>query len=160
MVDPASFPVTPHPTDSSSGLAGPARTISTFTSRVQTFDLPAVARARVAQTIVQAVGATLPELDGLGDDAIPSPERRKGHFFTLKTLTGKYGPPRNFEWGREMASSRVWEKEGDYLFYAVIPRRGNKVEYRIAIYFTAAIEALIQPEKSGLGTKPHAKTGF
>lgn len=79
---------------------------------------------------------------------------------TLKTLEDKYGPPRHFEWGREMASSRVWEKEGDYLFYAVIPRRGNKVEYRIAIYFTAALEALIKPEKSAQGTKPHAKTGF
>ena len=79
---------------------------------------------------------------------------------TLQTLMDKYGASRNFEWGREMASSRVWEREGDYLFYAVIPRRGNKVEYRIAIYFTAAIEALIQPEKSAQGTKPNAKTGF
>jgi len=79
---------------------------------------------------------------------------------TLKALTDKYGAPRNFEWGRESARSQVWEKEGDYLFYAVIPRRGNKVEYRIAIYFTTAIEALIQPEKSAQGAKPHAKTGF
>ena len=79
---------------------------------------------------------------------------------TLQTLEDKYGPSRNFEWGREMASSRVWEKDGDYLLYAVIPRRGNKVEYRIAIYFTATIEALIQPEKSAQGTKSNAKTGF
>lgn len=79
---------------------------------------------------------------------------------TLKTLTEKYGPSRKFEWGRENARSQVWQKEGDYLLYSVIPRRGNKVEYRIAIYYTAAIEALTQPEKSVRGTKPNAKTGF
>jgi len=79
---------------------------------------------------------------------------------TLQTLEDKYGSSRNFDWGREMASSRVWEKDGDYLLYAVIPRRGNKVEYRIAIYFTAALEALIRPEETAQGAKPNAKTGF
>jgi hypothetical protein len=78
----------------------------------------------------------------------------------LKALEEKHGPPRNFEWGRENASSQVWEKEGDYLFYSVVPRRGNKVEYRIAIYFTDTIEALIQSEKTGPGAEKQGKTGF
>jgi len=78
----------------------------------------------------------------------------------LKALEEKYGPPRSFEWGRENARSRVWEKEGDYLFYSVVPRRGNKVEYRIAIYFTDAIEALIQSEETGPGAEKQGKTGF
>ncbi len=78
----------------------------------------------------------------------------------LKALEEKYGPPRSFEWGRENASSRVWEKEGDTLFYSIVPRRGNKVEYRIAIYFTAAIETLIQSEKTGPGAEKQGKTGF
>jgi len=78
----------------------------------------------------------------------------------LKALEEKYGSSRSFEWGRENASSRVWEKEGDYLFYSVVPRRGNKVEYRIAIYYTAAIEAVIQSEKTVPGQKSQGKTGF
>jgi len=78
----------------------------------------------------------------------------------LKALEEKYGPPRNLEWGRENASSRVWEKEGDYLFYSVVPKRGNKVEYRIAIYFTGAIEALTQSEEVNQKTGKSGKTGF
>jgi len=79
---------------------------------------------------------------------------------TLQALEEKYGSPRNLEWGRENASSRVWEKAGDYLFYSVVPKRGNKVEYRIDIYFTDAIEALIQSEKEGPGAGKQGKTGF
>lgn len=78
----------------------------------------------------------------------------------LKALEAKHGPPRNLDWGRENASSRVWEKEGDYLFYSVIPKRGNKVEYRIAIYFTGAIEALTQSEDMHQKTGKPGKTGF
>ena len=78
----------------------------------------------------------------------------------LKALEEKYGPSRNLEWGRENASSRVWEKEGDYLFYSVVPKRGNKVEYRIAIYFTGAIEALTQSEEVNQKTGKSGKTGF
>lgn len=85
---------------------------------------------------------------------------KTGSADALKALEEKYGPPRYLEWGRENASARVWEKEGDYLFYSIIPRRGNKVEYRIAIYFTAAIEALIQSEKAGPGAEKQGKTGF
>jgi len=79
---------------------------------------------------------------------------------TLKTLMEKYGPSRNYKWGQEKGSSQVWQKGGDYLFYSVIPRRGNKVEYRIAIYFTAAIETLTQSEKSDSGSQTNRKTGF
>jgi len=77
-----------------------------------------------------------------------------------KALEAKHGPPRNLEWGRENASSRVWEKGGDYLFYSVVPKRGNKVEYRIAIYFTGAIEALTQSEKVNQKAGKSGKTGF
>jgi len=79
---------------------------------------------------------------------------------TLKTLMEKYGPSRKYTWGQEKGSSRVWQKGGDYLFYSVIPRRGNKVEYRIAIYFTAAVEALVQSETTGAASKANPKTGF
>ena len=79
---------------------------------------------------------------------------------TLKTLEQKYGPPRTLEWGLENASSRSWQKEGDYLFYSIVPRRGNKVEYRIDIYYIAAIEALLQSERSGQGSETSGKTGF
>ena len=79
---------------------------------------------------------------------------------TLKTLVQKYGPPRTLEWGLENASSRSWQKEGDYLFYSIVPRRGNKVEYRIDIFYTAAIEALIQSERSGPRSETSGKTGF
>jgi hypothetical protein len=79
---------------------------------------------------------------------------------TLKTLERKYGPPRTLAWGREKATSRSWQKEGDYLFYSIVPKRGNKVEYRIDIYYTAAIEALIQSERSGQRSETSGKTGF
>jgi hypothetical protein len=79
---------------------------------------------------------------------------------SLKTLEEKYGLPQTFTWGRENASSQVWQRDGDYLFYSVIPRRGNKVEYRIAIYFTAAIEDLIRVESEMQKTETQGKTGF
>lgn len=85
---------------------------------------------------------------------------KTGHVAALKALQEKYGPSRVIEWGREKASSQVWEKEGDYLFYSVIPVRGYAVEYRIDIYFTAAIEALIQTEKPKTGSQAAGKTGF
>ena len=78
----------------------------------------------------------------------------------LKALEEKYGPSRNLEWEQEAASSQVWEQAGDYLFYSIVPKRGNKVEYRIAIYFTGAIEALIQSEKADRETGKSGKTGF
>ncbi len=82
---------------------------------------------------------------------------------TLKTLEQKYGPPNTLAWvawGRENASTRFWQKEGDYLFFSIVPKRGNKVEYRIDIYFTGAIEALIQSEKSEQGSATPGKSGF
>ncbi len=85
---------------------------------------------------------------------------KTGDTDALKALEKKYGPPRNIALGREQASTQVWQKQGDYLFHSVVPKRGGKVEYRIAIYFTAAIEALIQSEQSGLGTEKQEKTGF
>ena len=78
----------------------------------------------------------------------------------LKALEAKYGPPRNLQWGRENAISRVWEQAGDYLFYSVVPLRGGEVEYRIAIYFTEAIASLIQSEKTNQATDKSRKTGF
>jgi len=78
----------------------------------------------------------------------------------LATLEEKYGSPRRLPWDQENARALAWEKERDYLFYSVVPRRGNKVEYRIAIYFTAAIEALIQSEKTGPAAEKQRKTGF
>ncbi len=79
---------------------------------------------------------------------------------TFKALEDKYGLPRTLEWGREKAVTRFWEKESDYLFYSVVPRRGNKVEYRIVIYFTGAIEAIIQSEKLDQEAERAGKTGF
>ena len=78
----------------------------------------------------------------------------------LKTLEQKYGPPGTLEWGPENAASRFWQKEGDYLFFSTVPRWGSRVEYRIDIYFTAAIEALIQAEKSERKPATSGKTGF
>ena len=78
----------------------------------------------------------------------------------LKTLEKKYGSFRKFDWGRENASSRVWEKEGDYLFFNTVPKRGYKVEYRIDIYFTAAIEGLLEKETPSAGPQPANRTGF
>lgn len=85
---------------------------------------------------------------------------KTGDADALKALEAKYGRPRNITWGREQGSTRVWQKNGDYLFHSVVPRRGNKVEYQIAIYFTAAIEALIQSEETGQGPATSPKTGF
>ncbi len=85
---------------------------------------------------------------------------KSGAAVSLKALEEKYGSPRNIDWGQADASARVWEKEGDYLFYSVVPRRGGKVEYRIAIYFKDTIEALTQSEKAGPGAEQSEKTGF
>ena len=85
---------------------------------------------------------------------------RTGEAEALGALEAKYGAPRRVPWDLENARALVWEKEGDYLFYSVIPRRGNKVEYRIAIYFTTAIDALIQSKKTGSAAERHGKTGF
>ena len=85
---------------------------------------------------------------------------KTGETEALKALEKKYGRPRILEWGRDNAKTRVWQNEGDYLFYSVVPKRGNKVEYWIAIYFTAAIEALIQSEKTGPDANTSGKTGF
>jgi hypothetical protein len=82
------------------------------------------------------------------------------HAAALQALQKKYGPARTIEWGPEKASSQVWKKEGDYLFYSVIPVRGYQVEYRIDIYFTAAIEALIQAEKAEKDSQASRRTGF
>jgi len=85
---------------------------------------------------------------------------KTGDTEALKALEEKYGLPRNIAWGREQASTQVWQKQGDYLFHSVVPKRGGKVEYRIAIYFTTAIEALIQSERVGPGGEKQGKTGF
>ncbi len=79
---------------------------------------------------------------------------------TLKALEEKYGPPQTLEWGREKTVTRIWAQESDYLFYAIVPKRGNKVEYRVNIYFTAALEALIQSEKSKRELEASRKTGL
>src|SRR5918996_1263417 len=47
---------------------------------------PAPREPFVDQPIVQPVGATLPELDGLGDEPEPTPVRRYGDVFVV-------GPP-------------------------------------------------------------------
>jgi len=78
----------------------------------------------------------------------------------FKTLEQKYGPAGTLEWGLEDAVLRFWQKDGDYLFFSTVPRWGSKVEYRIDIYFTAAIEALIQSEKAEQRPAPSNKTGF
>jgi hypothetical protein len=78
----------------------------------------------------------------------------------LKTLKEKYGRPRKITWGRENASTRVWEKDSDFLFFNVIPKRGYKVEYRIDIYFTAAIERLIAEETAAAASQTSQRTGF
>jgi hypothetical protein len=85
---------------------------------------------------------------------------KTGHAAALQALQKKYGPARTIEWGPEKASSQVWKKEGDYLFYSAIPVRGYQVEYRIDIYFTAAIEALIQAEKAETDSQASRRTGF
>ena len=85
---------------------------------------------------------------------------KTGAVDTLRALEEKYGSPRSFSWGRENASSEVWEKEGDYLFYSVLPKRGDKVEYRVAIYFTAEISKLIQSEQREREAGSTGKTGF
>ncbi len=85
---------------------------------------------------------------------------KTGDTDALKALEEKYGSPRNMAWGREQASTQVWQKQGDYLFHSVVPKRGGKVEYRIDIYFTDTIEALIQSEREGPGADKQGKTGF
>jgi hypothetical protein len=85
---------------------------------------------------------------------------KTGDTDAFKALEEKYGPPRKIDGGPEQASTHVWQKEGDYLFHSIVPKRGGKVEYRIAIYFTTAIEALIQSEKAGTGAEKQGKTGF
>src|SRR5438128_6468910 len=46
-------------------------------------DLPAGALAREEEAVVQAVGASLPELDALGDHAVAAPLRRARRFVTV-----------------------------------------------------------------------------
>src|SRR5579875_3219649 len=56
-------------------------------SRRESFEPPAIRlHALIAQTIVQAIGPALPELDGQWTDAVAAPVRRPRHFAIGESL--------------------------------------------------------------------------
>src|SRR5687767_1870690 len=64
----------------------PARARSWIASRDlgrKPLDLPALAFTRIQQPVVQAVGASLPELDPLRNDAVATPVRRARRFVAV-----------------------------------------------------------------------------
>src|SRR5688500_1664803 len=64
----------------------PARARSWIASRDlgrKPLDLPALAVLRIAQPVVQAVGASLPELDPLRNHAVAAPMRRTRRFIAV-----------------------------------------------------------------------------
>src|SRR5688500_5370190 len=62
------------------------------TSGGEALDHPGVAGAAVAEAVVEAVGAALPELDHLGGEAVAAPEVGQGEL-AVREAGGQLGDP-------------------------------------------------------------------
>lgn len=67
---------------------------------------------------------------------------------TIDRLKKKYGPPGEIIWEQENGRTLFWEKNQDYLLASLVPNQFGAIEHRIAIFFTANLEDLLQKERA------------
>ncbi len=67
---------------------------------------------------------------------------------TLDTLREKYGKPEEIPWDVEDGRSLVWRKDKDLLVASLVPNQFGRIEYRVDIYFTENLAAMVAAEQS------------
>lgn len=80
---------------------------------------------------------------------------------TIDRLVKKYGTPGEIIWGQDDGRTLFWEKNQDYLLASLVPNQFGVIEHRIAIFFTANLEDLLQKEQAKKlgGREEKAKSG-
>ncbi len=67
---------------------------------------------------------------------------------TLDALRKKYGTPEEIPWAVEDGRSLVWRKDKNFLVASLVPNQFGRVEYRVDIYFTENLAAMVAAEQS------------
>ncbi|MFO7884907.1 MAG: hypothetical protein R6U68_08805 [Desulfobacteraceae bacterium] len=74
--------------------------------------------------------------------------RFKTDELNIKTrLYNEYGKPEIIMWNRNKGKSLCWKKESDILVLSFVPDEFGNIEYELIIYFTHALEDLVNKEQ-------------
>lgn len=73
---------------------------------------------------------------------------------TIDSLSRKYGPPLEIDWGDRGGRTLYWRKQQDYLMVSLVPDQFGKPDYHVAIIFTANLKQLIDKEEAERQNRP------